>query len=122
MAKALSSIKNEQAVAVGMLGSKASTKYRVFAMLQARLKEDVMPLFEQTLKAAADQIYSYPMKETAKNALGKMIQKHVPADDVIQAVLEFHKDGELCVVPENGDVSPTSARIICSMGFSKENR
>ena len=121
VAKALSSIKNEQAVAVGMLGSKSSTKYRIFAILQNRLKENMMPLFEQNLKAAADQIYSYPMKETAKNALGKMLQKHLPVDDIIQAVLEFHKDGELCVVPEDSDASPLSARIICSMGLSTEN-
>ena len=115
--KAVASVKNVQSAAVGVLGSRSSTKYRIFTILQNRLKEDVLPLFEQNLKAAADQVYTYPMKETARNALGKMLQKRLPVDDIIQTVLEFHKDNELCIVPEDEDVSPLAARIICSMGM-----
>ena len=76
-----------------------------------------MPLLEQNLKAAADQVYAYPMKESAKNALGKMLQKHLPADDIIQTILELHRANELCIVPEDDDSSPHAARIICSMGM-----
>ena len=54
------------------------------------------------------------MKETAKNEIGKMLQKHLPVDDIIQTILEFHKENELCIVPEEEDSSPLSARIICS--------
>lgn len=121
VAASIASIKSSQAVSIGMLGSKSSTKYRIFAMLQNRLKEDIMPLFEQNLKAAADQIFSYPMKESAKNAISKMLQKHLPAEDIIQTVLEFHKSNELCIVPDDDDVSPHTARIICSMGLSAES-
>ncbi len=117
--KAVASVKNVQSAAVGVLGSRSSTKYRIFTILQNRLKEDVLPLFEQNLKAAADQVYTYPMKETARNALGKMLQKRLPVDDIIQTVLEFHKDNELCIVPEDEDVSPLAVRIICSMGLRK---
>ena len=120
VAKAISSVKNIQSSAAGVLGSKSSTKYRIFSILQNRLNEDVLPLFEQNLKAAADQVYAYPMKETAKNALGKMLQKHLPVDDIIQTVLEFHKDNELCIVPEEEDASPIAAHIICSMGMARE--
>ena len=119
--KAVASVKNVQSAAVGVLGSRSSTKYRIFTILQNRLKEDVLPLFEQNLKAAADQVYTCPMKETARNALGKMLQKRLPVDDIIQTVLEFHKDNELCIVPEDEDASPLAARIICSMGLAKEN-
>jgi len=118
VARAISSVKTNAAVTAGVLGHKSSTKYRVFSILQTRLQEDLMPLFEQNLKAAADQVYTYPMKETAKNALGKMLQKHLPADDIIQAVLEFYRDNELCIVPDEDDATPSSARIICSMGMA----
>ncbi len=121
VASAVSSVKNAQAVSMGVLGSKASTKYRIFSILQNRLKENLMPLFEQNLKAAADQIYTFPMKETAKNALGKMLQKHIPVDDIIQTVLEFYKTNELCIVPDEDEAAHHSAKIICSMGLSKEN-
>ncbi|MBQ3290193.1 MAG: helicase [Kiritimatiellae bacterium] len=110
-----------QNATVGVLGSKSSTKYRVYALLKHRLEENPMPLLEQNLKAAADQVYAYPMKESAKSALGKMFQKHLPADDIIQTILELHKSGDLCLVPDDDDPSPHAARIICSMGLSKEN-
>ena len=118
--QSLAAIKDVQAVAMGVLGSKSSTKYRIFAYLQNRLKENPMPLLEQNLKAAADQVYTYPMKESAKNALGKMLQKHLPADDIIQTVLELQKDNDLCIVPEDDDHTQNTARIICSMGMRKE--
>ena len=106
---------------MGVLGSKSSTKYRIFAILQNRLKENPMPLLEQNLKTAADQVYSYPMKESAKNALGKMLQKRLPADDIIQTVLELQRENDLCIVPDDDDHAPHTARIICSMGLSTEN-
>ena len=80
-----------------------------------------MPLLEQNLKSAADQIYTYPMKESAKNALGKMLQKHQPVDDIIQAVLERQRENDLCIVPDDDDHESRTARIICSMGLSSEN-
>ena len=73
------------------------------------------------LKAAADQVYTYPMKESAKNALGKMLQKRLPVDDIIQTVLELQKENDLCIVPDDDDHAPHTARIICSMGLSSEN-
>ena len=120
VAQAVSSIKSIQSSAAGVLGSKSSTKYRVFTILQNRLRENPLPLLELHLKEAADQVYAYPMKETAKNALGKMLQKHLSVDDIIQTILEFHKENELCIVPEEEDSSPLSARIICSMGMANE--
>ena len=121
VAKSIAAIKDTPAVSMGVLGSKSSTKYRIFAILQNRLKENPMPLLEQNLKTAADQVYTYPMKESAKNALGKMLQKRLPADDIIQTVLELQRENDLCIVPEDDDHAPHTARIICSMGLSSEN-
>ena len=118
VAQSVASVSNSvQGATVGVLGSKSSTKYRVYVLLKHRLDENPMPLLEQNLKAAADQVYAYPMKESAKNALGKMLQKHLPADDIIQTILELHRANELCIVPEDDDSSPHAARIICSMGM-----
>ena len=121
VARSIAAIKDTSTVSMGVLGSKSSTKYRIFAILQNRLKENPMPLLEQNLKTAADQVYSYPMKESAKNALGKMLQKRLPADDIIQTVLELQRENDLCIVPEDDDHAPHTARIICSMGLSSEN-
>ena len=121
VARSIAAIKDTSTVSMGVLGSKSSTKYRIFAILQNRLKENPMPLLEQNLKTAADQVYSYPMKESAKNALGKMLQKRLPADDIIQTVLELQRENDLCIVLEDDDHAPHTARIVCSMGLSSEN-
>ena len=103
---------------MGILGTKSSVKYKVFTMIENRLKENQMPLFEQGLKEASDELYNYPMKETARHLIGKMIQQKRHADDIIETVLALHKDGELCLVPDEGDGVANVARIICSMGLA----
>ena len=120
VAQALRDLQNAPNAGMGVLGTHASTKYRVFAILSARLKENPMPLLEQDLKAAVDLVYAYPMKEAAKHELGRMLQKRVSAEDIIQTVLELQRNGDLCLVPEDDGESPASARIICSMGLSRE--
>ena len=121
VAKSLRNLQDAPNAGTGVLGTHSSTKYRIFTILSARLKENPMPLLEQNLKAAVDLVYAYPMKESAKHELGRMLQKRVPAEDVIQTVLELQRNGNLCLVPEDDGESPASARIICSMGLSQEN-
>ena len=50
-----------------------------------------------------------------------MLQKRLPVDDIIQTVLELQKENDLCIVPDDDDHAPHTARIICSMGLSSEN-
>ena len=109
---------SDDGVGMGILGTKSSVKYKVFTMIENRLKENQMPLFEQGLKEASDELYNYPMKETARHLIGKMIQQKRHADDIIETVLALHKDGELCLVPDEGDGVANVARIICSMGLA----
>ena len=118
---ALGSIKTGgPAAAMGVLGSRTSVKYRIFALIENRLRENLMPLFEQNLKAISDELYNYPMKESAKNVLGKMLQQKRPADAVLETVQDLHKDGELCLVPDEEDGDAHEPRIVCSMGLNKE--
>jgi len=121
VAQALRDLQNAPNAGVGVLGSHASTRYKIFTILSTRLRENPMPLLEQNLKATVDLVYAYPMKETAKHELGRMLQRRAPAEDIIQTVLELQRNGDLCLVPEDDGESPASARIICSMGLSREN-
>lgn len=104
--------------AMGVLGSKSSVKYKIFSMIETRLKENLMPLFEQGLKETSDELYNYPLKETARSLLGKMIQQKRSSDDIIEAVLDLHKTSELCIVPDEETGNVHAARIICSMGLN----
>ena len=104
----------------GVLGSKSSTKYRLFNCLNERLKEGAPSLFETNLKETADEVYSYPLKESAKNAIGKMFHRRDPVGDIVQAALELQRNGDLCVVPDSEEAVSArhEARIVCSMGLA----
>lgn len=101
----------------GVLGAKNSPRYRLFTMIENRLKENLLPLFEQGLKEVSDELFNYPLKESARALLGKMLQTR-SADDVIEAALELHKECDLCIVPEEDDDNTHAAKVICSMGLA----
>lgn len=119
VAQALAAVKDTPGVAAGVLGSRMSVKYRLYELLQERLRQDAGTLFENQCKAAADAVYSRPLRETAKHLLGKMIRNHATADEILSTLLDFHESGDLCApAEEGGSGGPATARIICSMGFS----
>ena len=110
----------------GALGSKTSTKYRLFIHIQNRLKEGKYPLLEADLKAVSDLVYNYPLTEGSKIVFGKIFHPgashYFSVDKVIDVALDRFHNGILCNVPKDAAEAPSgaSARIICSLGLSKE--
>ncbi len=104
---------------LGVLGGKSTTRWKVFNLLQNRAREDKGTLFEAQSSAIANEVFKYPLRETAKSALGKMFARGESAEDILRVVQEYHASGELCVMPteENGAPVPDVARIICSLGL-----
>lgn len=100
----------------GVLGSRGSVKYRVFAMLENRIREEPGSLFGKAYRKAADELFNRPLRETARNLLGKMLRQNRPADEILHTVLDLSQDGQLCLEPEEG--ARRAARIICSMGLA----
>ena len=103
----------------GVLGGKSTTRWKVFNLLENRAREDKGTLFETQSKAIADEVYRYPLRESAKVALGKMFARGESADDILRLVEEYHANGELCARPadDDGASSRDVARIICSLGL-----
>jgi len=73
---------------------------------------------KQQLKYAIDDIYNYQLLEGTKFILGRMLRSSTN-DDIVESVLEMHKNGTLCRIDEdrNKQKDPT---IICSMGLRWE--
>ena len=76
-------------------------------------------LFETQSKEIANDVFHYPLRETAKASLGKMFARGESAETILELVEEYHANGELCAIPteEDGASSSDSARIICSLGL-----
>lgn len=107
---------------LGVLGGKSTTRWKVFNLLQNRAREDQGTLFEARSKAIANEVFMYPLRESAKVALGKMFARGESADDILHLVEEYHANNELCARPvdEDGSGPRDVARIICSLGLREE--
>ena len=107
----------------GMLGSHRSTRYRIIGLLEHYYECDTNKYSsaeqKEDLKYAIDDIYNYPLHETAKTNLGKMLNQNQNNDDIVKYVLELRKDNNLCRLPmvDNAHKDPS---IICSLGLCSD--
>lgn len=113
---------NTQEVKVGgTLGSRLSTKYRVYTMLEAYCKHNVGSLFiTDELKLAMDDIYNYPLQENARILLNRQLRKGVSVMDIAQLVVEMRSDEELSIKNRDDNDRNKEPQIICSMGLKNE--
>lgn len=102
----------------GVLGSRFSTKYRLFNLLDAYFKREQDSIFLPVdLKLAVDDIYNFPLKENAKYILGQQLKRGAHVEDIVEMVLELRKNDELCIIDEE-DNDLKEPQIICSMGLT----
>ena len=123
VAKAVEMSSKETNLVGGMLGNRFSTRYRIVNLLQT-CYEDKSSLFideekKEEMKLAIDDIYNYPLLESTKNAIGRMLRNKTTDYDIVDFVLEMRENGNLCRIDEDRDKhkDPT---IICSMGIKNK--
>ncbi len=120
--KAVQNIRTENTNVGGILGSRFSTKRRIYELLN-HYYEQPDDIFNQDkkefLKFAIDQIYNYPLLENSKFILGRMMRTGSSQDDIVDTVIEMYKNGNLCRVDED-KTKHKDPVIICSMGLKNE--
>lgn len=95
----------------GQLGGAQNIRRRVYDRLQScKTPSD-------TLKRAIEQIFRYPLKETARDRLRRQLRANIGNDDLATLVEILHDAGDLCAVPRAGE--PVVPHVICSMGLVK---
>lgn len=118
--KAINGIKNENTNVGGILGSRFSTKRKIYDLLNHYYEQPLNIFYTQEKKAllkfAIDQIYNYPLLENTKFILGRMMRTGSIHDDIVDTVIEMYENGNLCRVDENKTKHKDPA-IICSMGL-----
>lgn len=118
--KAINGIKNENTNVGGILGSRFSTKRKIYDLLNHYYEQPLNIFYTQEKKAllkfAIDQIYNYPLLENTKFILGRMMRTGITHDDIVDTVIEMYENGNLCRVDENKTKHKDPA-IICSMGL-----
>lgn len=120
--QAISQVEQDTAnpTSAGILGNRLSTRYRLVELLEHYYRQDNSLFFsiddKEDLKFAINDIYNYPLLDTAKLTLGQMLRRNQDNDEIVQYVLDLRKNGALCRLPveENTHREPT---IVCSMGI-----
>lgn len=123
VAQAIDNINNETTSIGGILGNRFSTRYRITTLLEKYYQNPPNLFFSQEskeqLKLAIDDIYNYPLLESAKFTLGRML-KNSTSDDIVECVLEMRRNLSFCRIEEDKGINKEPA-IICSMGLKHQS-
>jgi len=102
----------------GQLGGQNSIRNRVYTRMKHHLQNLSDSVFDsQALRRAVTLIYSHPLKEVARDRLGRQIRAGIEDHELANMVVRFAAEDELCARPRAGQ--PDEPHIICSMGLVK---
>ncbi|MGR3913656.1 MAG: helicase-related protein [Gammaproteobacteria bacterium] len=116
VAAAVHHVKEGHADIGGQLGGMRSIRNRVYSRLKhclARRKDTVFD--NEILKQVVDAVFHHPLKETARDRIGRQLRAQLGDDALVEMVESMHMNDELCAVPKEGE--PIEPQIICSMGL-----
>ena len=122
VSQAVESMKQETTSIGGIIGNKLSTRYRILMLLEKFYEKENTLFFsqemKQELKFVIDDMYNYPLLESSKFTLGRMLRSGNSPDDIVECILDMHKHNNLCRIDEEKNDSKAPS-IICSMGLKK---
>lgn len=115
--KGMDYIKDIEISTGGQLGKQSSVRYRIYTHLTRYFEEFKNTLFvTDALKRAIDDIYKYPLKETAKEIIGRQLKAGATDDTLSNLVTTLREEDKLCIITEE-DNKNREPQIICSMGL-----
>src|ERR1051326_7837893 len=104
----------------GQLGKKTGAKFRTYMRLVRYYEENKDTLFAgEPLKRAIDELYKYPLRESARDTLNRQLKAGLDDDGLAQLVVDLREEGKLCVI-DNTEIEGREPQIICSLGMRVE--
>jgi SNF2 family DNA or RNA helicase len=101
----------------GQLGSPSGARRRSYERLKQYADSLTGTLFPpaQDLLSAIDDIYRYPLRETARDTLNRQMRSGITDEHLAQLVVDLRAEDRLCLVQEHGE--QREPQIICSLGL-----
>ena len=114
--KGVETIVEEEKSVGGQLGRPSGARFRTYERLKRYAEEIKGTLFESPeLYKAIDDIYRYPLRQTAIDTLNRQLRSGVSDEALAQLVLALREEDRLCIIHEEEQTH--EPRIICSMGL-----
>jgi hypothetical protein len=108
----------EEKNAGGQLGRPSGARFRTYERLKRYAKKIRGSLFESAeLAKTIDEIYRYPLRETAKDTLNRQLKAGITDEQLADLAIALRLEDRLCIVQE--EVTVREPRIICSIGLVK---
>jgi superfamily II DNA or RNA helicase len=120
--KAVEDLAQEEKTLGGSLGRPSGARFRTYEKLKRYAERVKGTLFDtQQLQRTMEDIYRYPLRESAADALNRQIRTHADDEVIVNLAMTLREEGRLSVIEEDGDEAP-KAQIICSMGLVREKQ
>jgi superfamily II DNA or RNA helicase len=118
VAQAVQLAEQEASNTGGQLGSKASARYKSYMMLQRYHESIKDTLFDtDALKKTIDDIYRYPLRETARELINRRIRFGINDEEMANIVIQLREEARLSVIDQKQESSLNIPQIICSLGM-----
>lgn len=116
--KAVEIAEDEAKKSGGQLGSQSSARYKAYSMLTRYYESVKNTLFDiDALKKTIDDIYHYPLRETAREIINRRIKMGCSDEEMASLCMQLREEGRLCIVEVKDQESIKTPQIICSMGI-----
>lgn len=122
--KGVETIVQEEKMLGGQLGRSSGARYRAYHRLKSYIDETRGTLFEalpesKELARAVDDIYQYPLRQTAVDLLNKKLREGIGDYQLAELVMTL-RDQDLLSLRGDDENEFQEPHIICSLGLFKE--
>jgi superfamily II DNA or RNA helicase len=115
--KAVADLAQEEKRLGGSLGRPSGARFRTYERLKRYAERVKGTLFDtQQLQRTMEDIYRYPLRESAADALNRQIRSGADDEIIVNLAMSLREEGRLSVIEEDGEDTPRT-QIICSMGL-----
>jgi helicase-like protein len=114
--KGLAHLASEEQQIGGQLGRPSGARFRVYERLKSYAERNKGTLWEsEELARAVDDIYRFPLQQTAKDTLNRQLKASVSDETLAELVKTLRDEDRLCY--SHDEERAREPRLICSLGL-----